>query len=237
MITIKIFKYFLIETGSYSNESEAKMPKLMKYFLHDSKYIVFNEFSMLCEALKVELNGMNIDKLNKIMEKYDEKADLDIEMQQPRRYNRAWTVTGVSSADMKKVRTALPTSLPETDTKQAKPALQPPPPQEIADKQMQLAPPPPPPSGTANTKIGFAAPPPPPPSMKATNVTKKEKKKKPDEMVHVSNPLFMKKKRSKSIEKKTENKKKRLSANRRLSASVLTAMNLSESEVSKMASI
>ena len=209
MITIKIFKYFLIETGSYSNESEAKMPKLMKYFLQDSKYIVFNEFSMLCEALKVELNGMNIDKLNKIMEKYDEKADLDIEMQQPRRYNRAWTVTGVSSADMKKVRTALPTPLPETDTKQAKPALQPPPPQEIADKQMQLA----------------------------TNVTKKEKKKKPDEMLHVSNPLFMKKKRSKSIEKKTENKKKRLSANRRLSASFLTAMNLSESEVSKMASI
>jgi hypothetical protein len=85
MISIKIFKYFLIETGSYSNESEAKMPKLMKYFLQDSKYIVFNEFSMLCEALKVELNGMNIDKLNKIMEKYDEKADLDIEMQQPRR--------------------------------------------------------------------------------------------------------------------------------------------------------
>lgn len=217
MITIKIFKYFLIETGSYSNETEAKMPKLMKYFLQDSKYIVFNEFSMLCEALKVELNGMDLDKLNKIMEKYDETADLDIEMQQPRRYNRAWTVTGVSSADIKSIRTALPTPLPETYTKQAKA--------------------PPPPLRTANTKIGLATLPPPSISIKATNVTKKEKTKKPDELVDVSNPLFTKKKRSKSMGQRKESKKKRLSANRRLSANFLTAMNLSESEVSKLASI
>ena len=130
MISIKIFKYFLIETGSYSNESEAKMPKLIKYFLQDENYFGFNEFSMLCEALKVELNGINIAKLHAIMERYDENVDLDIEMQHPRRYNRAWTVTGVSSStDMKKVRSfKLPNRQPKIDSRQGKPTLQQPPP-------------------------------------------------------------------------------------------------------------
>ena len=216
MISIKIFKYFLIETGSYSNESEAKMPKLIKYFLQDENYFGFNEFSMLCEALKVELNGINIAKLHAIMERYDENVDLDIEMQHPRRYNRAWTVTGVSSStDMKKVRSfKLPNRQPKIDSRQGKPTLQQP-----------------------------------PPSMKATNVNnirkkpiKKEMKKEPIETNNVSNPLFMKKKRSKpsgraTTEIKAEGKKKRLSANGRLSANVLKAMNLSESEIAKMASI
>ena len=86
MISIKIFKYFLIETGSYSNESEAKMPKLAKEkCLSELKKLksmspmsaeatVVRNFLVDPESLKVkkqsekyllrELIGYNIDDLS-----------------------------------------------------------------------------------------------------------------------------------------------------------------------------